>query len=161
MVISSHRNRRGRNHVAVSITRWSGGDDSTHDISKLFHREHQGDTAPIFSNTKGIIWITTQCTTVLQEVGGLYWDIWVTDQPIRPICVKRYYNQQTHDGIMSCVKFKGVTCPQLWNHQVFSISVNHLYSTHSAQGKSTWLFRNLFSLHRTSNSEVIHDKIPR
>ena len=132
-VVFSHRNWWGCNHVAVRITSWDRSEGGTQDISKVWHHEQQGKTALICSNTAGVVCPTMQRITVIQEVGEVYWVIWVPYQSIRPMCVKQDDKWQTDEGSMSRGWLKGVTYQQLWNHQVWRISVKQLLVTNSAQ----------------------------
>ena len=56
-------------------------------------------------------------------------------------------------------QLKGVIYWQLWNPQLFSISINNLWIDHIAQGEGALLFGNVHWLQIKSYSEVIHDKI--
>ena len=157
--IFSHKNRQGCNNISGRITIWDHGEDTTQDIPKVCHHDQKGETASICSNIKYVVLPTTKRATVMQEVGKGYWGIRVTDQPIWPICGKKYDKLQTHASSMVRGRLKGVACQQLWNHQVCRIPVNNLWRTHGAQGKCTWIFGNVTQPQRTRKIECIHDKI--
>ena len=151
----------GVNNVSGRSASWSHGEGITQNIKKICHHEQQRETTPVRQNTKRVVWPTEQCTTVLQETYEGSWGIWFPYQPIRPMCGKQDDKWQTDDGSMTCVWPKGVTCWQFWSHQICRIPVKYLWRTISAQGEIKWLFGNWTRFRQTSNSEGIHDKIPR